>query len=176
MPCIVKVKVVGARDLPVMDTVSQLTDAFIEVRTRPPAPLSRHRRPCVRGLRSVTSRLGRCGLGTPSRCARASSAKRSTQCGMKTFAWRWTTPPSKTSPWSSRCGRLHPAPRPCPRPQATTAATDTHTYTEGHTRTATTIHRGGVCVSLPRLIQVLCAVVVVACAVCTYGGPCICAC
>ena len=31
MPCILKIRVVGARDLPVMDTVSQLTDAFIEV-------------------------------------------------------------------------------------------------------------------------------------------------
>ena len=32
MPCILKIRVVGARDLPVMDAVSQLTDAVIEVR------------------------------------------------------------------------------------------------------------------------------------------------
>jgi len=32
MPCIVKVRVREARGLPIMDTISQLTDAFVEVR------------------------------------------------------------------------------------------------------------------------------------------------
>ncbi|KAF9203563.1 hypothetical protein BGZ49_006276 [Haplosporangium sp. Z 27] len=32
MPCILKIKVVGARDLPVMDKASDLTDAYVEVR------------------------------------------------------------------------------------------------------------------------------------------------
>lgn len=33
MPAIVQVKVVAARDLPVMDRSSELTDAFVEVST-----------------------------------------------------------------------------------------------------------------------------------------------
>lgn len=32
MPCILKIKVIGARDLPVMDKASDLTDAYVEVR------------------------------------------------------------------------------------------------------------------------------------------------
>ncbi|KAG0266778.1 hypothetical protein DFQ27_009447 [Actinomortierella ambigua] len=32
MPCILKIKVIGARDLPVMDKASELTDAYVEVR------------------------------------------------------------------------------------------------------------------------------------------------
>lgn len=32
MPCILKIRVVGARDLPVMDKASDLTDAYVEVR------------------------------------------------------------------------------------------------------------------------------------------------
>lgn len=34
MPAIVKVKVLAARDLPVMDRSSELTDAFVEVLQR----------------------------------------------------------------------------------------------------------------------------------------------
>jgi Ca2+-dependent lipid-binding protein len=32
MPCILKVKVLAARDLPVMDRKSELTDAYVEIR------------------------------------------------------------------------------------------------------------------------------------------------
>jgi Ca2+-dependent lipid-binding protein len=32
MPCILKIRVIGARDLPVMDKASDLTDAYVEVR------------------------------------------------------------------------------------------------------------------------------------------------
>ena len=35
MPAVVKVKVIRARDLPIMDRSSELTDAFVEVCTRP---------------------------------------------------------------------------------------------------------------------------------------------
>jgi Ca2+-dependent lipid-binding protein len=32
MPCILKVRVISARDLPVMDKASELTDAYVELR------------------------------------------------------------------------------------------------------------------------------------------------
>jgi Ca2+-dependent lipid-binding protein len=32
MPCILKVRIISGRDLPVMDKTSELTDAYVEVR------------------------------------------------------------------------------------------------------------------------------------------------
>jgi hypothetical protein len=34
MPCVLKIKVIEARNLPVMDKNSELADAFVEVRRR----------------------------------------------------------------------------------------------------------------------------------------------
>jgi len=39
MPCKIKIRVISARDLPVMDTTSQLTDAFLEIRFGEREPL-----------------------------------------------------------------------------------------------------------------------------------------
>ena len=39
MPAIVKLRVMAARELPVMDRSSELTDAFVEVESRTHAPL-----------------------------------------------------------------------------------------------------------------------------------------